>query len=620
MPKGLLIKQPLASSERHYNLIFRARDVDDSIGSPRTLTLGGPIVVDLGGTNDATTLFGDNASLNLDFNNAPAVFEILTGNSELEIKGSILNARGLIAKGTGGRILLSGGVLNVTGQVSLEGVRLGLTGEAALPEIKALLLAGRSTLSLQNDRPNVIDRFPDDAPISCAGTTEIHLATLGQSSSEEVIGKVFLNEGCLELSAVAREGGGSTLTLSELVRKSGTILIVGYESSEASSRVKLINDKLVLDALVGGGGAEGSTTASIIPWVRGHGGGDFYSAAGFLTYSQDEGFRELKKEREYAQDMTASKPVDNLRIASGEITLSESKTLNSLFLDPTANLEGKTGVDLGGNTLTLTSGAISLASEVYINNGTLTTGSSRPLIISGPIFLNANLAGDGGLIYLGGRFPDLKLSGSQNTLTGDYVILYGAMRLGDGENIPDSVTVRLQKDAELFVDGSESLSGLAGTGRVRLATPGRSTLMLGRCEGSANRLVVGQEGEVRPGDLTKGASGLGTLVIWHPDDAKDHGSFEFENGTLFIDLAEGSHDSLVLDSESKAANIMGGTLRVNLLNGYQPKLGARWAIIKGTIPAGGEGFETVVDATGKGYKYSAKADGNNWVLELVGKP
>ncbi len=331
MPKGLLIKQPLASSERHYNLIFRARDVDDSIGSPRTLTLGGPIVVDLGGTNDATTLFGDDASLNLDFNNVQAVFEILTGNSELEIKGSILNARGLIAKGTGGRILLSGGVLNVTGQVSLEGVRLGLTGEAALPEIKALLLAGRSTLSLQNDRPNVIDRFPDDAPISCAGTTEIHLATLGQSSSEEVIGKVFLNEGCLELSAVAREGGGSTLTLSELVRKSGTILIVGYESSEASSRVKLINDKLVLDVLVGGGGAEGSTTASIIPWVRGHGAGDFYSAAGFHTYSQDEGFRELKKEREYAQDMTASKPVDNLRIASGEITLSESKTLNSLF-------------------------------------------------------------------------------------------------------------------------------------------------------------------------------------------------------------------------------------------------------------------------------------------------
>ncbi len=96
---------------------------------------------------------------------------------------------------------------------------------------------------------------------------------------------------------------------------------------------------------------------------------------------------------------------------------------------------------------------------------------------------------------MGGRFPDLKLSGSQNTLTGDYVILYGAMRLGDGENIPDSVTVRLQKDAELFVDGSESLSGLAGTGRVRLTTPGRSTLMLGRCEGSANRLVVGQKGK-----------------------------------------------------------------------------------------------------------------------------
>ncbi len=58
MPKGLLIKQP-ASNDRHYSLMFRARDADDSTGEPRTLTLGGPIVVDLGNTNDVTAFFGD---------------------------------------------------------------------------------------------------------------------------------------------------------------------------------------------------------------------------------------------------------------------------------------------------------------------------------------------------------------------------------------------------------------------------------------------------------------------------------------------------------------------------------------------------------------------------------
>ena len=620
MPKGLLIKQP-ASNDRHYGLMFRARDENDSGGEPRTLTLGGPIVVDLGNTGDVTAFFGDDKPVNLDFGRAPAVFEVLSGNSHVEIKGSILNAQGLTVRGKGGRVLLSGTNLDVTGPASVASAWLVLIGKAALPGIKALSLSGRSTILLQSDEASAIDRLPDSAPISCAGGTEIRLSTGGNTLSEEVLGKVSLNENCLELWASAKEGSSSMLTLAELVRRPATILIVGYETPEAASRVKVNNDKIVLDALVGGGGAEGSTTVSIIPWARGHGGGNLYSAAGFLTYSRGDGFRELAKDREYVQDPNAaSKPTDNVRIAAGEMTLSQSKTVNSLFFDPPADLQTKNGIDLGGNTITVTSGAISLTSEGYISGGTLTTGSNRPLIVSGPVFMNASLAGTGGLIYFGGRYPELRLGSNENTLTGDYVVVHGAIRLGDAENIPDSVSVRLQQDAELIVDGSESISGLAGTGRVRFATQGRSVLMLGRCEGSANRLVVGQQGEIHPGDVSKGQAGLGTLFIWHPDDSKEYGSLDFEDGALFIDLAEGSHDALVLDSETKCANVVGGTLSVNLLNGYQPKLGAKWEIIKGTAPATGEGFETIKDATGKGYKYSAKPDGDNWVLELVGKP
>ena len=64
----------------------------------------------------------------------------------------------------------------------------------------------------------------------------------------------------------------------------------------------------------------------------------------------------------------------------------------------------------------------------------------------------------------------------------------------------------------------------------------------------------------------------------------------------------------------------GGTLRVNLLEGYKPKVGSKWKIIRGTVPATGEGFETVEDASGKGYKYAAKPVGNDWILELVAAP
>jgi hypothetical protein len=474
-------------------------------------------------------------------------------------------------------------------------------------------------VTLQNHGQSVVDRLPDSAPISCIGAAEIRLHSSGSSFSEEVLGKVFLEEGCLELWASANEGGTSILTVAELVRTPDTILIVGYERPEATSRVKLIDEKVALDGLVGGGGAEGSTGVSIIPWVRGHGGGNFNGAAGFLTYLSGEGFRELEKEHEYVQDPNAaSRPIDNVRVATGEITLAGSKTVNSLFFDPPADT--KNGLDLGGNTITVTSGAISVASESYMSNGTLTTGSNRPLFITGPIFMNASLAGTGGLIYFGGQYPDLRLGSSENSLTGDYMVISGAIRLAEVENIPDSVTVRLREDGDLIVEGSETIKGLAGNGCVRFATAGRSALTLGRGDGSANRLVVAQGGEIRPGDVSKEKAGVGTLVIWHPDDGKHHGSFDLEDGTIFIDLAEGSQDSLVFNSENKEANIVGGILSVNLLNGYQPRAGTKWEIIKGTIPAGGKGFKTIVDATGKGFKYSAKPHGDNWVLELVGKP
>ena len=463
--------------------------------------------------------------------------------------------------------------------------------------------------------------MPDDGAISCDGASLIRLTGRGGQSSAETLGRVNLNENCLELWASSPDGGTADLTLTELVRRPGTILVVGYEKPEASSRVKLIRDKVVLDSLIGGQGAEDSPTVSIIPWVRGHGGGNLHSAAGFLTYSQEGGFRELDKVSEYIHDLNASsKPADNVRIASEGTALSESKTINALYLDLPSGSGNASGLDLGGNTLTVTSGGISAASESQIGNGTLTTGGDRPLVISGPVYMNARLEGIGGLIYFGGRYPELRLGSNENALTGDYVVAYGAIRLGDSENIPDTVTVRLQKDTELVVDGAESISGLAGTGRVRLATRGRSVLMLGRSDGTANQLVVGQEGEIHPGDISQGEPAIGELLVWHRDDFKDAGSLKFEDGTLSVDLAERDHDSLVFDSENKVANVTGGTLSVNLLNNYKPKIGEKWEIIRGTAPAEGEGFESIEDDTGEGYEYSATRVGNNWVLEVTATP
>jgi hypothetical protein len=631
MPKGLLIRQPTDAADAHYPLLFKVQNAEGSTDLPLTLTLGGPVVVDFGNTNDVTAVFGDNSQVNFDFSGAPALFEILTGNSSLTI-GSIQNARELIVKGGGpakggGRLTLTRGDSNVAGPVTLQGANLYLVGSASLPDAKALSLAEwRSLFAIKNETPDSLDQFPDSAPISCSGRAEIRLYGGRANLSEETLGKVFLKENCLELWSSANEGASAMLTVTEVVRESDAILIIGYDTPDAASRVKVIGDNNILGSLHGGSGAAGSTNISIVPWVRAHGGGNQYAAAGFLTYAHDEGFRELSKEQEYVSDLNAaSNPADNVRLTAESVTLSQSKVINSLYLDTGDKDFGdkglrQGGLDLGGNTLTLSSGAISLSSVGQISNGTLATEKNLPLIITGPVFIDAQLTGTGGLIYFGGRFPELRLLGTENTLTGDYVVVYGSIRLGDGENVPDSVTVRLHKNTEFYVAGSETITGLAGTGRVRLVTGGRSLLMLGRCEGSANTLAVGEQGEIHPGDVSKAQRSAGDLFVWNPDDPQEYGSLNFEGGTLFIDIAEKAHDALVLNSENKCANVTGGKLRVDLLDGYKPRVGAKWKIIRGTVPATGEGFEKVEDATGKGYKYSAKPVENDWVLELVSAP
>jgi hypothetical protein len=77
------------------------------------------------------------------------------------------------------------------------------------------------------------------------------------------------------------------------------------------------------------------------------------------------------------------------------------------------------------------------------------------------------LEGTGGLIHFGGPYRELRLGNIENSPSGSYIAVNRAVRIGDSENIPDTGNIGLQKDTELIVEGAKSISGLAGTGRVR---------------------------------------------------------------------------------------------------------------------------------------------------------
>ena len=617
MANGLTIRQPSVEG-KNYPIFFQGRNADNSAAEVRTVTLNGPLIVDLG-NSDATALFAANVAF--DFAGNPAVFELRPGESNLQIDGPITSATGLVRRGQrSGRVLLQGATSEgVTGPLVVEAGWLCLTGEAVLPKITSVTLtggpAGPAGLRLEHGGEFVPDRVADLAPITVSGGSAILLNGNAERPMTESLGRIELREKGLLLEV---KGGSvtapATLRVEELVREPGTLLSVGGDQLGSSSRLMVTRHAPILAAMKGGGGAVGSSKVSIVPWARGIGRGHIEDGYGFVTYALDTGFRELQPDKEYVQGLARAALNDNVRISSVEPALAQAKTINSLFLNQPQAIRRR-AVDLGDKTLTVTSGALSAEFETTIVGGELTSGGAPPLSFIGNYNLNARLTGKGGAVFYG----QIRLTNPANSLGGDYIVAGGQLTVTDDEIIPDGVTVRLHKGAGLAIEGSESLKAVAGNGQVWPAVGGRSSVMLGFCLARANQVVVGTGGEIRPGDISAKPA-IGALHLWPSNVGDRMGSLRVEDGTLTFDVAADGHDQLILESENKEAIVVGGSLHVNLLNGFVPKVGASWDIISGTAPAGGRGFASIVDATGQGYTYSAAPIGNRWVLTVTSTP
>ncbi len=617
MAQGLTIRQPSVDG-KNFPMFFQGRNMDNSAGEVRRLTLNGPLIVDLG-NSDATAIFAANVAF--DFAGNPAVFELRPGESNLQIDGPITNASGLVRRGErSGRVLLHGATSDgVTGPLVVEMGWLCLVGEAVLPKITSVTLTGSpgglAGLRLDHGGEFVPDRVSDLAPITSSGGGAIVLNGNAERSMTETLGRIALRDKGLLLEV---KGGSATtpttLRVAELLREPGTLLSVGGDQLGSAGRLMVTRDAPILATMKGGGGAAGSTNVSIVPWARGIGRGHIEDGYGFVTYARDTGFRELQPNKEYVQGLAQAKLNDNVRVASMEPALTQAKTINSLFLNQPQAIRRR-AVDLGDKILTVTSGALSAEFETTVLGGELTSGGVQPLSFIGNYNLNVRLTGKGGAIFYG----QTRLTNPANSLGGEYIVAGGQLTVTDDEIIPDGVTVRLHSDAGLAVEGSESLKAVAGNGRVRPAVAGRSSVMLGFCLAGANQVVVGIGGEILPGDISATPE-IGVLRLWVPNGGDRAGSLRVEDGTLAFDVTANAHDQLILESENKEAIVVGGSLRVNLLNGFTPKVGASWDIISGTAPAGGRGFASIVDATGKGYTYSAAPIGNRWVLTVTSTP
>ena len=315
------------------------------------------------------------------------------------------------------------------------------------------------------------------------------IQTIGTSGQvRQALGTV--NAGGLTTVSVTNNGlspAGTEVTVANLQR-SGNATMVFYGPSLGSNAagsgvlagnvlLTQINNAAPDLALVGGGGAAGSTTMSILPWALGESSNtitNYAAGSGFVTYGAN-GVRLLNTTTEYntSNNFTTVGATENMRITSATVTSpTAATTVNSLFF----GLNGAT-IAGGTNALTITSGA--LASNV------------AAATISSPVLFGASGAGEGIVSVvdaLAGTTNNLTLSGgfTAASLTksghGDLTIstvdpvINGGITINGGEMIVDAVS-RLGGASGITVNGSSQAANRAGlafthaSGTQTLATP-----------------------------------------------------------------------------------------------------------------------------------------------------
>jgi fibronectin-binding autotransporter adhesin len=214
---------------------------------------------------------------------------------------------------------------------------------------------------------------------------------------------------------------------------------IGLPQSPAGNMrilIGMIDGAAPAAALVGGGGADGTTTVSIIPWATSFGNNSF------LTYNATNGLRPLDTTLEYSSSIVAG-PTVNVRTVAATALVGPT-TVNSLF-------QGTTSGNVTGNfDLTITSGALAsnIAGTIGVNTNALLTGNGNTaeLVVcnTAATTINYNITTAGGLTKYGGGV--LTLAGANNTFGGTLTINEGTLaytndnQLGFTTGIPATST------------------------------------------------------------------------------------------------------------------------------------------------------------------------------------
>lgn len=512
----------------NFDLTFRSDGTAD-----RTLTLGGDITVSP--ASNRTVNFGSfTADQGLDIDlGGNRVFTVTSGKS-------------LVFYNT-----ISGGDLTITGDSPTTAggtVRFGRTlGNAATSNIT---VAQNATLQFDNSANGYVGATRAQSLTLLSGG-KLSVRGNNNTNTVEVITGALTTDGAgarprfasNNYHSVTLDAGNAhtLLSIGSLERANqGTLLVRGdnlgvntiASATGGSSNIQIDGPA---PALVGGGGADGTTTISIIPWLV---GGTTISDNGstFVTYTEANGLRPLDIATEFASAFGGN-ATDNVRLtATSDTAIVGDVTVNSLIL------AGQGGSISGDGTVTVTSGAILMtrttgsSSNINVN---INFGTAEGIIgFARGDTINGAISGSGGLTVHGNRNDENMTfnNGTTTTYTGDTTILSNAMVAAGFLPYADRTgDVYVYGNLQLHTGGfTGTINGLNGNGIVAYGNSSNSTISIGDNNASGNFT-----GSINGNNNLRVAKiGAGTQIF---GGASTYGrGTEVNEGTLLITNTEGS--------------------------------------------------------------------------------
>ncbi len=346
------------------------------------------------------------------------------GTSAMTING-VISGNGSLRRENSTGALILGGANTYTGTTTQTVGVMTLNGASGtIATSSGYDIAG--TLKMDNTAANNNNRLSATTAFNSRGAN-INLLGNSAAPTSEVAGALNLVNGGTNITVTPNASQAASLNFASINRQNNsTLFVIGSGlGSTPGAGVATITSATAPGALIGGGGAAGTTTQSILPYAYGS-SGPFNTGSTQVTYDASTGSLRPLLASEYATTLGVS-PLDNVIVSASAVAPTLSTVNSLLFAPPTA-------ATLSGGTIAVTSGSL-----VYspINGGVSSTlsaglnfGSAEGVIhATSNLTISGAIAGTGGLTIDPSGSVGVILTGT-NTYTGTTTINGGSARFG----------------------------------------------------------------------------------------------------------------------------------------------------------------------------------------------